>query len=96
LAVLASLVERALAPLGFPPEERAFKAHLTIGRVKSGRGRPKGRDGDRLVDLARNLAGLADWQGPEFSADTVALVKSTLRPTGPIYRHIEVFKLVCP
>jgi 2'-5' RNA ligase len=38
LAELASRAERAMEPLGFEREEREYKAHLTLGRVKSMRG----------------------------------------------------------
>ncbi|HXH49385.1 MAG TPA: RNA 2',3'-cyclic phosphodiesterase [Terriglobia bacterium] len=34
LARLAAQVENALAPLGFPPENRPFKPHLTMARFK--------------------------------------------------------------
>lgn len=38
VARLATAVERALLPLGFPPERRAFRPHLTLGRIKSRKG----------------------------------------------------------
>ena len=36
LALLAETVESAVRRAGFPPEERPFKAHLTISRVEPG------------------------------------------------------------
>lgn len=36
VAALASAVERGVVEAGFAPEERAFRPHLTIGRVKEG------------------------------------------------------------
>src|SRR5262249_17380422 len=47
LAALASDVEAALSTLGFSPEARAFRPHVTLGRVRSRRG---------LGPLARALA----------------------------------------
>jgi RNA 2',3'-cyclic 3'-phosphodiesterase len=38
LARLAGVVEGSMAELGFPREERPFSGHVTIGRVKDGRG----------------------------------------------------------
>ena len=34
LAALHAATEAALAPLGFPPEGRAFRPHLTLGRAR--------------------------------------------------------------
>ena len=78
---LAASLEASLADLGFAPEARAFRPHLTLGRARRGRGlaapsRP----------LALALAGLADWRGPEFVGQRVSLMESTLTPAGPIYR----------
>lgn len=36
LARLAADVARTLEPLGFPPERRAFHAHVTLARVRTG------------------------------------------------------------
>ena len=36
LAALHGDVERALGDLGFPPEDRPFRPHLTLGRVREG------------------------------------------------------------
>lgn len=85
LAELAGAVEDALGPLGFPPEERPFTAHLTLGRVRRGRGSPQAPP----APLARAIAGLAGWQGPAFAGGTVALMQSNLTPAGPIYRPLR-------
>src|SRR5207244_1645031 len=37
LARLAAAIDRALTPLGFPPEGRPFRVHLTIGPARQGR-----------------------------------------------------------
>ncbi len=91
LVELAAGVEEALAPLGFAPERRRFKPHLTIGRLRRRRGksRPSG-------PLTRAIAGLAAWSGPDFAADRVALMRSTLTPKGAIYDPVQVFTLLPP
>jgi 2'-5' RNA ligase len=38
IGLLAVDVERACAPLGFPPEARPFRGHVTLGRVRTPRG----------------------------------------------------------
>ncbi len=80
---LEQLARRA----GFPPEERAFSAHLTIGRVK-----------DRLSpDGSRRFASyLEDSSGMEFGSvrvEAVDLMRSELKPTGPVYSLIAALAL---
>ncbi|MEW5721701.1 MAG: RNA 2',3'-cyclic phosphodiesterase [Thermodesulfobacteriota bacterium] len=75
LAGLHRLVEKAAEGRGFPPENRRFQPHLTIGRVRSGRGREAlveeiGRQAPRVL---------------HFTAREVVLFKSDLKPTGAVY-----------
>ncbi|MBI4797626.1 MAG: RNA 2',3'-cyclic phosphodiesterase [Desulfarculus sp.] len=88
LAGLAAAIEAACTSLGFAPEGRAFQAHLTLGRLRRGRGpSPSARP------LAQALAGLSGYQGPEFLARQVALMESTLTPRGAIYKPLAVWEL---
>jgi 2'-5' RNA ligase len=76
LAALAGAIERALEPLGFPPEPRPFQGHLTIGRVRSSRG------------AAELVAALRAAGTPDLGTWTVAdvvLYESRLRPAGAVY-----------
>ncbi len=81
LADLARRVEEALVPLGFKPEERSFKPHLTVGRVK-------GRA--RLQALQEMLLAHADFAAEPFDAAEIVLYKSDLRPDGA--RYTPLFK----
>jgi 2'-5' RNA ligase len=74
-------VEDALIPLGFEPEHRPFKPHLTLGRVK-------GRA--RLQCLQEMLVSHADFATEPFDASEIVLYKSELRPDGA--RYIPLFK----
>lgn len=76
---LQSRVETALCARRFVREERPFSPHLTIGRVRS----PKGSNG--LTALMKQIP----FQTPEFHIDRVAIIKSELRPSGPIYTVLE-------
>ena len=38
LCELAAAVERGTEACGFEPEDRPFRAHLTLGRIRQGRG----------------------------------------------------------
>jgi 2'-5' RNA ligase len=80
LSALARELERGVRRLGLPPAEQTFKAHLTLGRVKSCR-----------PDLA--AAHLAHPPLPvAFHGREIRLLESRLRPEGPDYhvltRHI--------
>jgi len=84
LAEMAARVEDALEPLGFPREKRAFAAHITLGRVKSPRGR------ERLVE---GVAALAGEEFGEMTVKRAALMESRLTPQGAIYSPVEEFPL---
>jgi 2'-5' RNA ligase len=90
LAALAGAVDAAMAALGFDPERRPFRAHLTLGRVRR---RGKGRKPPSSAPLSRALAGVADYRGPSFRAQRAALIKSTLTPRGAVYDPLRVIEL---
>ena len=77
-AALARDVERVLVPLGFPPEKREFRPHLTIGRVKRHRKDP-------WKDVEAELQEVL-W--PEALVEAFTLYKSTLTPKGPVYQPL--------
>ena len=80
LVQLAAGIDRGLAPLGFPPEARPFRGHLTIGRVRSPRG---GRELAAAVGAAGAPA-FGSWTAPE-----VVLYESRLKPTGALYTPVS-------
>ena len=88
LAGLAADLEAACEPLGFAREQRGFQAHLTLGRLRRGRGPARPNQA-----LARVLAGLAGHEGPDFRGRRVALMHSTLTTQGPIYQPLAVWEL---
>ncbi len=80
LSALAETVERVCAGLKFPRESRPFKSHLTLGRVKS----PRGRDA-----LVKALESFRDADLGEFKADAVSVMKSELKPFGAVYTEMR-------
>lgn len=80
LGRLQTRLEEALGPLGFPREERAFRPHLTVGRVKDPR---------RPPDLTRALADVTVPRCNSFDVREILLYKSDLRPTGAIYTKLQ-------
>lgn len=81
-AELAERVGHSLIPLGFEAEKRAFKCHLTLGRIKR-------VANDDWVTCLRRAAGL--WPG--FKADRFVLWESQLTQAGPVYSLVEEFLL---
>lgn len=80
LAELHEALEDALAPLGFAPEERAFRPHLTLCRVKApAAGRSIGPKAEAL-DPGEKV---------RFTAGSISLIKSVLTPKGPKYTVLK-------
>ncbi len=69
-------VETVLERLGFPKEERPFRAHLTLGRVRTTKGK------DRLVALVQSRL---DADLGEFAVGAVIQFRSELHPSGARY-----------
>lgn len=84
LTKIASRIEENLAKIGFAKEKRGFSPHLTLGRVKS----PKG--GERLIETFTKLkaANLGSMRVTKIS-----IMKSELRPLGPVYTSLEEIDL---
>ena len=83
LAALQERVERALLPLGFEPEKRAFSAHLTLGRVRE---RASPADRRRLGEV---VASLAIEHPARFEVRSISLMRSTLAREGAIYDRLH-------
>ncbi len=73
---LQKSVETALLPLGFEPEDRPFRAHLTLGRVK-------GRQHQRA--LQEVLLSRQGFESEGFDVTELVLYKSELMPQGARY-----------
>ncbi len=84
LAHLYQGLEEAFHAIGYPPEDRAFNPHLTLGRVRSNKGREK---------LSTLLANVAVPEFPAFRVGVLTLFRSTLTPQGSIYTPLQVLPL---
>jgi 2'-5' RNA ligase len=87
LVALQSDVARTLAPLGFEPEKRPFKPHLTLGRA--------GRHASRreLADLGEAIARTKVGTLNRVAVDHISLMKSDLRPSGAVYSPQAIIPL---
>lgn len=77
---LAREVEDALEKAGFRREPRAYVPHLTLGRVRAGRG--------AADELIRGLATLRDVLFGNIVVKNICLMQSELRPEGARYRRL--------
>ena len=85
LIQLQQALDEKLAGLGFPREKRAFKGHLTMGRVQA------------KIDPKRLLEAIKEYDGFEsepFVADKMILFQSELHPAGAIYTKLMEAPLV--
>jgi 2'-5' RNA ligase len=80
-------IEAALTPLGFTAEARAFTPHLTLGRVRD-QARP-----DERQNLGQLVSGISVESGGGLEVKDIHLIRSQLRPEGPIYTRIGSVEL---
>lgn len=76
LQQLAQSIEEEVSRFGFEKEGRVFKAHLTLGRVRSP------RHCERLAAWTKEHP--LSWR-EEFPCERLILFQSTLLPNGPVY-----------
>lgn len=76
---LQSRIEDEMERIGHPREERGFKPHLTIGRV---------RDSFGLKGLIDAIEAEKEIELSVFRTEEVLIMRSDLRPEGPIYTRL--------
>jgi len=77
IASLAARVDRLCGRYGVPPETRAFRPHITLGRLKT----------PTMVELEAKIP------GRHFSVAEVRLYRSELLREGPRYTVLHVSRL---
>jgi 2'-5' RNA ligase len=82
LQVFQKRIEQALLQIGFPREERPFRPHLTLGRIRTAKG---------LIGLARALEKGEECTAGRFIASGLSLFQSELMPQGAIYTKLKFF-----
>lgn len=79
---IAKDLEEKINKLGIPKEERSFKAHITMGRVKSN------KNLSILSETLSKNAGLFKNSDTVFEIKKITLFKSTLLKDGPLYERL--------
>lgn len=84
LAALQGEIEEGLEALGFKKETRSFRPHLTLGRARYSKG--------TIIGLREAVEDMKIEQ-KTFSAGTLTLFRSDLRPDGAVYTVLAEFPL---
>ncbi len=79
LTRLADAIARAVAPLGWPPESRDLRPHLTLARVN------QGVDARQRAELGRAIEALEVGTLGTVEVTRVHFIHSDLRAQGPLY-----------
>lgn len=72
-------IDKTMDKLGFSAEEREFRPHLTLGRVRSQ---------ERRDELLKAIEELQNFEAGSFEAREVSLIKSDLKPGGAVYTKL--------
>ena len=83
LAALRGLIGGALAPLGFPPEDRPFHPHLTLARARPG------ADARALIDTMQRRT----FEHPPVTVPSVEIMQSIPVAGGTAYRVLASLAL---
>jgi RNA 2',3'-cyclic 3'-phosphodiesterase len=85
LQMLNDVINTGLKDTGFSVENRPFKPHITIGRIK-------------FIKDSENLRSSIERYQHDFVQEVhvseVILYESILKPTGPVYRPVGKFSLI--
>ena len=87
IEALQGRAETAAVSLGWPPEKRPFRPHLTLGRVRD---RVSARQRQAIADV---IAGTPLPIASVWRPDTVRLYRSELTPRGAIYTSLGDIKI---
>jgi len=87
---LQRAVESTISPLGYPPEERGFQPHLTLGRAA------RDASSDDVKRLGQVVTATSVGTLGQIAVREIALIKSDLKPTGAEYTALGRARLKAP
>jgi 2'-5' RNA ligase len=76
-------VEQLCSNIGFPPEDRDFYPHITLGRVTDG----------TETEVESLIERYSDFQIKDIPVDRVVLYESQLQPDGAVHNPLKIFRL---
>jgi RNA 2',3'-cyclic 3'-phosphodiesterase len=84
LSGLQKQLDSDFADIGFPAEDRPFRAHLTLARIKDSRG---------ITGISEALTKYGTFTAGEFICRELFLFQSKLSPQGAVYTKLAEFAL---
>ncbi len=84
LITLQKKLDADFAVLGFPAEDRSFKAHLTLARIKDSRD---------ITGMSEALKKYGAFAAEKFICRELILFQSKLSPQGAVYTKLAEFTL---
>jgi len=87
LIALARRLDQLLQAVGFEPEARPFSPHLTLARL-----RPE-KSSQAQAEIGSAVSRAQPPEHLHFTASQVSLVRSQLRPEGPLYTSLARWPL---
>lgn len=81
---IAEELDTLISRTGIPKVDRAYAAHITLGRTRSGRNQ------EGLARQIKELAQSIAAGNLEFAVAGLTLFESTLTPSGPVYKVQKV------
>jgi 2'-5' RNA ligase len=90
LLPLQMLIEKAIAPLRLPVDNKAFSPHLTLGRMY-----PKVAK-DKISAFGYRLSELDIGKISQWPVEAVSLMHSELQRRGPVYHEVATWRLTDP
>ncbi|WP_347840031.1 RNA 2',3'-cyclic phosphodiesterase [uncultured Draconibacterium sp.] len=85
LQLLQQSIEKEIVACGFYEEQKLFRPHITLGRVKSVRNN---------TQFCSIIEKMPDKIYQEIEVKELVLFQSILKPTGPEYRPVQIFSLL--
>lgn len=82
LKIIAQKLDEYFTKFGIRKEEREFKPHLTLMRIKN-------HPGENFINLFKN----SKFKPIDFQSNTISLIKSELKPSGSVYTELKKYNL---
>lgn len=82
LKLIAQRLDDYFSRFGIKKENRVFKPHLTLMRIKN-------NPGDNFIHKFKN----SKFESINFQSNSISLIKSELKPSGSVYTEIKKYNL---